>query len=174
MGKDDQGLQSGKRRFQVIPRVLVFLRNEDDVLLLKGAPDKRIWANLYNGVGGHVEVDEDVYSAALREVYEETGLEVSNLELRAIANIDAGNSETGVLMFVFVGKTIDRRLISSREGGLHWISINGLPDMELVEDLPWLLPRLFKRKRDQPPMFLHYHYDNDDKLIIQTAGVESS
>ena len=93
MGKDDQGLQSGKRRFQVIPRVLVFLRNEDDVLLLKGAPDKRIWANLYNGVGGHVEVDEDVYSAALREVYEETGLEVSNLELRAIANIDAGSRE---------------------------------------------------------------------------------
>ena len=169
MGKDDQGLHTGKRRFQVVPRVLVFLRNKEEVLLLKGAPDKRIWANFYNGLGGHVEVDEDVFTAALREVHEETGLVVSNLELRAIANIDAGNNETGSLMFVFVGQSRDRRLISSREGGLHWISIHELPDKELVEDLPWLLPRLFKMKSDQAPLYLHYHYDDNDKLIIRTA-----
>ena len=53
MGKEDQGLATGKERYQVVPRVLVFLRNGADALLLKGAPDKRIWANLYNGIGGH-------------------------------------------------------------------------------------------------------------------------
>jgi 8-oxo-dGTP diphosphatase len=169
MGKDNQGLQSGKRRFQVIPRVLVFLRNKDAVLLLKGSPDKRIWANLYNGVGGHVEVSEDIYSAAIREVQEETGLVVSGLKLRAIASIDAGDRDTGIVMFVFVGWTEQRRVISSIEGGLHWISTEALPVKELVEDLDWLLPRLLKMKSHQEPMYLHYHYDVDDKLIIQTA-----
>jgi len=169
MGKDNQGLQSGKRRFQVIPRVLVFLRNKDAVLLLKGSPDKRIWANLYNGVGGHVEVSEDIYSAAIREVQEETGLVVSGLKLRAIASIDAGDRDTGIVMFVFVGWTEQRRVISSIEGGLHWISTEALPVKELVEDLDWLLPRLLKMKSDQEPMYLHYHYDADDKLIIQPA-----
>ena len=72
MGRKDQGLQSRRDRYQAVPRVLIFLRNRDDVLLLKGAPDKRIWANKYNGVGGHIESDEDVISAARREVTEET------------------------------------------------------------------------------------------------------
>jgi 8-oxo-dGTP diphosphatase len=171
MGKDDQGLQKGKRRFQVIPRVLVFLRNKDAVLLLKGSPDKRIWANLYNGVGGHVEVGEDIYSAALREVHEETGLVVSDLELKAIANIDVGDRDTGIMMFVFVGWTKQRRVVSSIEGGLHWKSTEALPEKELVEDLAWLLPRLLKMQGEQAPMYLHYHYDANDKLIIRRPEV---
>ena len=40
---------------------------EPEVLLLRGAADKRLWANRYNGLGGHVEAGEDVLSAAKRE-----------------------------------------------------------------------------------------------------------
>jgi len=29
------------------------------VLLLRGAPKKKIWPDQYNGVGGHVKPDED-------------------------------------------------------------------------------------------------------------------
>jgi len=65
----DQGTrETGRRRYQAIPRTLIFLtsRNsqtaEQEVLLLKGAPNKRLWANRYNGLGGHVEVDEDIYN----------------------------------------------------------------------------------------------------------------
>ena len=128
MGEKDQGLRTGKRRYQVIPRVLVFLRNEADDLLLKGAPNKRIWANLYNGVGGHVEVEEDIYSAALREVYEETGLRVSEINLRAIVNIDAGDKALGILMFVFVGWSEQRDTISSVEGEFCWLNIEDQPE----------------------------------------------
>jgi 8-oxo-dGTP diphosphatase len=48
----------------IIPRVAVFLRRNDSYLLLKGAPTKRLWANKYNGLGGHIERGEDVLSAA--------------------------------------------------------------------------------------------------------------
>ena len=87
----------------------------------------------------------------------------------SIANIDAGDKVTGILMFVFVGWTKQRRVISSIEGGLHWISIEELPEQELVEDLTWLLPRLLNRQSGQGPMYLHYHYDADDELIIRPA-----
>src|ERR671932_2701824 len=94
-GPEAQGSTSG--RFHVVPRVLVFVRRGDSVLLLRGAADKRIWPGLLNGIGGHVEADEDPLSAARREVREECGLEVpaSALRLAAVISIDLGEGRTG-------------------------------------------------------------------------------
>ena len=55
MGRDEQGVPDSAKRYKTIPRTLCFVCNGDDVLLLKGAPDKRLWANRLNGVGSHVE-----------------------------------------------------------------------------------------------------------------------
>ncbi len=167
MGKADQGVKSG-RRYQAIIRVLVFLRNDSDVLLLKGAPIKRIWANLFNGVCGHVEVNEDVLSAAKREVREETGLPVSSLDLRAVVNIDAGDRDLGIVMFAFIGWTNSRQTVASHEGALHWIPIDMIEDYPLVEDLYWLIPRIIGRNSG-PPLYLNYSYDENDRLVILTA-----
>lgn len=170
MGQKDQGLRSSKKRYQVVPRVLIFLRNGLDVLLIKGAPDKRIWANLYNGVGGHVEVGEDVLAAARREVREETGIKAFNLSLKAVVNIDAGEENLGILMFVFVGWSEERNTMRSDEGELHWISTNQLPEGQLVEDLSWLIPRILEMVSGDPPLFLHYSYDSNDRLVIREAN----
>jgi 8-oxo-dGTP diphosphatase len=172
MGQNDQGLRSGHDRYNTVPRVLVFLRNGGDVLLLKGAPDKRIWANKYNGVGGHVEHDEDVKSAARREVAEETGLAIDALDLRAIVNINAGDTVLGILMFVFVGWSDQRETNASHEGELQWVPVDHLPEDELVEDLTWLLPRLLGRWQDGQTRFLYYSYDQNDRLVIEHEGTD--
>ncbi len=167
MGQNDQGLRAGKTRYRAIPRVLIFLRNGQDVLLLKGAPSKRIWPNLYNGVGGHVEVGEDIYTAARRELREETGLEPNALTLKAVVNIDAGDPELGILMFVFTGWCAQRKTVDSVEGKLKWIPSNRLPLAELVEDLSWLLPRVLDMDSSERPLYLHYSYDSSDNLMIR-------
>lgn len=147
-----QGARDPRRhRYQAVPRVLIFLtsRNprtgEEEVLLLKGAPTKRLWANHYNGLGGHVEADEDVYAAALREVREEAGLELADLTLRGVVNIDTGSDEQGpspgIMMFVFTGEAPTRKAIPSAEGELHWLPLTALRDYPLVEDLYELIPR---------------------------------
>ena len=74
MNSTEQGTRAPGRHL-VVPRVLIFLTRTtgagvQEVLLLKGAPTKRLWANKYNGLGGHVEATEDVYAAARREVHE--------------------------------------------------------------------------------------------------------
>ena len=170
MGKRDQGLESSLKRYQAVPRVLVFLRNGDDVLLLKGAPNKKIWANQYNGVGGHVEEDEDIITAARREVGEETGLTIGALDLRAVVNINAGNPDGGILMFVFVGWSDQKETNASHEGELFWVPVDRLPLGELVEDLEWLLPRVLNRWTDGRPRFLYYHYNEEDQLVIESAA----
>ena len=98
LGPAAQGSTSG--RFQTVVRVLVFLRRGDSVLLLRGAPDKAIWPGVLNGIGGHLEADEDPLSAARREVREECGLDLppSSLRLAAVISIDLGPARTGVLL----------------------------------------------------------------------------
>ena len=169
MGKSDQGLESGRDRYRAVPRVLVFLQKSGDILLLQGAPDKRIWPNLFNGVGGHVEANEDVLTAARREIREETGLTVTDLDLRAVVNIDAGAGRLGILMFVFVGQSDEDGMIASSEGELHWVPIDQLGVYPLVEDLIWLLPRVLDLPAHEAPLFLHYGYDAEDKLVIRSA-----
>ena len=77
----EQTIMPGK--YQAVPRVLCFVTHGDEVLLLRGAPDKRIWPDKYNGVGGHVETGEDILSGARREIYEETGLTVDLAKIAA-------------------------------------------------------------------------------------------
>jgi 8-oxo-dGTP diphosphatase len=166
MGRDDQGVAKSHGRYHVIPRTLCFITHGDDVLLLRGGPHKRLWAGLYNGVGGHLEQEEDVYSAALREIKEETGLTVREVRLRGIVHADAGDPILGVLFFVFTATAESRQVKPSEEGTLEWVPIAQLPASEMVEDLPTLLPRVLAMAPADPPFFARYSYDENDRLMI--------
>jgi 8-oxo-dGTP diphosphatase len=169
MAQKDQGISAGSARYKTVSRTLCFIFYGNDVLLLKGAPDKTLWANRYNGVGGHVERGEDVYTAAVREICEETGWranEIDGLALRALINVDAGDPQTGIMLFVFTGKAHSRQTRPSTEGTLEWVPCSRLEDYALVEDLPILLPRLLSQE-DEAPLFAHYGYDQDDQLVVR-------
>jgi 8-oxo-dGTP diphosphatase len=170
MGRKDQGVSASAGRYHTVPRTLCFITHGDDVLLLKGAPDKRIWANRYNGIGGHVERDEDVCASTWREIREETGWDadsLENLRLRGLINVDAGDPRTGIMLFVFTARARRRQTRASAEGKLEWIPRSRLLEVDLVEDLPMLLPRVLSLPDDAPPLFAHYGYDKEDQLVIR-------
>ena len=170
MGKDEQGLEASSHRYTVVPRTLCFILSPEgnDVLLLKGAPTKRIWPNRYNGIGGHVEPDEDVYAAATREVHEEAGLSVQNLRLRGVINIPVEERQ-GIMVFVFVARAASCQVRPSDEGSLEWVPRDQVLSMDLVEDLPALIPRTLDSPPDAPPFFGLYTYDDADRLVMQWA-----
>ncbi len=167
MGAEEQGADFTSDRWLTLPRTLCFVINGDDVLLMKRAAHRRVFPNQYNGLGGHIERDEDPYSAALREIEEESGLQVHSLRLRGIHNIDAGG-ETGIILFVYTALS-DTRVISEdcAEGKLEWIAKERIQDLDLVEDLPALLPRLLEMDDDQPPYHAHVSYDACDKIVLR-------
>ncbi len=165
MSKSDQGVRQSEGRYRVVPRTLSFITHGQDVLLLRGAPTKRIWPNRYNGVGGHVEASEDVYTGALREIREETGLEVDGLRLCGIVQVDVGE-ETGIILFVFRAQARGRTARSSAEGTLEWVPQDRIHEFDLVEDLSELLPRVLAMGPHDPPFSARYHYDAQDKLVI--------
>src|SRR5512133_2875115 len=136
MPKAEQGVNQD--RYMLIPRTLSFVFHEGNVLLIKGAPHKRLWANKYNGVGGHIERGEDVLTAARRELREETGLDIPSLALSGMVTVDTGES-IGIGIFVFCGEYPGGDIIPSPEGELNWIPLDQLEQYPLVEDIPVLI-----------------------------------
>lgn len=173
MGREEQGLAASRPRYQVTPRTLCFIRCGDDVLLLKGAPHKRIWANRYNGLGGHVERGEDVLAAVLREVREEAGVEPRDVRLAAVVHVDAGDPGFGVLFFIFTGRADDGTVTESSEGTLEWHPLSALPVAQMAPDLPVVLPRVMALSPCDPPLYLSYSYDDQDRLVIRIWGEDA-
>ena len=164
MPKSDQGIN--RERYMVIPRTLIFITRGDDILLLKGAPTKRLWANKYNGIGGHIERGEDVLSAARRELEEETGLFSDNLRLVGSVMVDASD-QVGICLFVFLGDYSGGELRESPEGSLEWIPIKHIGEVPQVEDLKHFLAYISARKQGNAPFSARSFYDGNDRQVIE-------
>jgi 8-oxo-dGTP diphosphatase len=154
MPASEQGVS--RDRYMVIPRTAIFLRRGNHFLLLKGAPSKRLRANKYNGLGGHIERGE---------LMEETGLTAA-LWLCGTLLVDTGQ-EIGICLYIFTGESDSGEPRESSEGLAEWIPTNRVLDLPVVEDLPILLDRIRKMKRSDIPFSARSYYDEAQRLIIR-------
>jgi len=156
MAINEQGIFQS--RYKVIPRTLIFLKRHKSILLIKGAESKKLWPNLYNGIGGHIEKGEDVFTAAKRELFEETGISNIKLLFAGTIMVDAGE-DTGIVIFLFKGELENQDFIPSNEGDLFLIPLTEIDQYPLVEDLYQLIPKIFSGK-----MISGKYFYTDEKL----------
>ena len=102
-------------------------------------------AGKWIGIGGHLEENEAPEECVLREIKEETGLEVTDLRLRGIITFilpDWGNE----LTFLYTAKTDSAETLPCSEGTLAWIPIDEIPGLPLWEGDRVFLPLLRSRQ----------------------------
>ena len=88
--------------------------------------------------GGHVERGESFTDAAIREVYEETGLMVSKLQLCGIQDffLDDG---TRYCVYFYKTNCFSGDLRSSVEGDVFWTSLSTLHELKLSNGMDSIL-----------------------------------
>ncbi len=128
-------------RYHVVPRTIIFVFNNEKVLLQKGALDKKINAGLWNGLGGHIERHENIITAAKRELFEESGISCDKLDFCGTIMIDVV-AEEGIILFVFGYKNGQCGFNESSEGKLEWFSVTEIPDLDIVDDVPFLIEKV--------------------------------
>lgn len=160
------GQRLSQNRYTVIPRTLSFLIRPGEVLLMRVGSDHRSWSGRLNGVGGHIEQGENPLDSAYREILEETGLTARDLRLTGVVLVDTGQ-ETGIGLYVFVGKAEDGQISAADEGDPGWYPMSDLDQFALVEDVHAILPRALKSYAGQAPFSALYTYSSSGDLQIR-------
>lgn len=94
--------------------------------------------------GGKINKGESITKSTIREVKEETGLDVTNLELCGIKNWYNKEKNERSIVFLYKTKTFDGELIlETEEGKNYWITEEELSQKELANNFDIVL-KVFK------------------------------
>jgi|MEHZ01.5.fsa_nt_MEHZ011544521.1_38 8-oxo-dGTP diphosphatase len=118
-------------RFTPVVGTLAYLLDPttDQVLIIRrnARPNDDHFGKV-NGLGGKVEVDEDIVSSARREVLEESGLSATDMQLRGTVTFsDFGPKREQWLVFIFlVTDWTGQCMTANNEGELEWVDRSAL------------------------------------------------
>jgi len=161
-----QNIDVIRSRYKVVPRTLVFIKNKDKYLLINKNKQDSFGFKKLNGVGGHIEKGEEPFESAHREVAEETGVEIENLELAVILFIDISEIP-GIEVFVFRADYVRGKISQSEEGTLEWMSYCEIvKSKDVLTDVPELIQICETHKKGCKPAILKYSYTDSGELRI--------
>ncbi|MCU9614666.1 8-oxo-dGTP diphosphatase [Caldibacillus lycopersici] len=137
-----------------------FIKRGDEILLLNR--EKASWMGCWNGVGGKLEEKESPLQCILREAYEETGIELSNMEYKGTVTWIVNGKDAGG-MYVFLAEVPETfeffTPIKTAEGILDWKKLEWIlhPKNDGIANLHYFLPTML---RDQATYNHCFVYQN--------------
>ena len=127
--------------------VTSFLKNSEKILLLKRSEKVKTMKNLWAGISGIIEGDEEPLARAEIEVFEEVGIEKSNIsllkqgEIILIESPQYANHQWEVYPFLFSTKNREIKL-NWENSDSQWINLDELKNFSTVPSLDKVLTRL--------------------------------
>lgn len=112
--------------------------------------------------GGHIEHGESIISSIIREVKEETGLTVSNLELCGVQNWTVPKDQYRYLVFCYKTSHFSGTIQSSDEGQVFWMDRVDLKNVQLADGFESML-EIF----EQPQLTENYYWFEDGEWKVE-------
>lgn len=129
-------------RTENVELTVLCLLHKDNAYLLQDRI-KKDWHG-YTLPGGHIELGESIVDAVVREMREETGLTILNPHLCGVKQFPIENGR--YLVFLFEATEYEGELESSEEGAMHWVTVEKLKEVNLVNDFGDLIQVMLDEK----------------------------
>lgn len=129
-------------------------------MLYRNQKKNDINAGKYIGVGGKKEMDETIEECAIREVKEETGLDVYALQLAGTVLFHSPMHQE--CMYVYITNDFSGTMHQCEEGELQFIPSSHILHLPLWQGDILFLKRII---HDQLPFHYIFYYDENDVLI---------
>lgn len=113
---------------------LCYIEKDDEMLFLHRNKKKNdVHWGKYIGLGGKLEPGESPDECVVREVKEESGLEMSNPVLRGIMTFPLFDGVEDWYTFLYSASEYSGDILDSDEGELHWIKKESVEKLNLWE-----------------------------------------
>lgn len=144
----------------------VLIRKDGKYLVLRRSPLKRYAPDVVHPFGGKVDLGENPHTAALREVYEETGLQVTNLRLEAVILelTPVIDEPYNWLVFHFSADFESGELQVTDEGEAALLTAEELKAEKLFPSFAAVTDHILDA--EQGTVFATFEYDSERKNII--------
>jgi 8-oxo-dGTP diphosphatase len=107
---------------------------KDGQILLVKRTAKLIEGGKWGLIGGYMDRDENVFEAAAREVYEETGWEIEDMKFIKLNDTPSRpNEDTQNVSFVFIAKGIKQTGTPDWESDeIRWFDLDNIPEDSMM------------------------------------------
>jgi 8-oxo-dGTP diphosphatase len=118
-----------KERFKLIAEVSLFLFREDEVLLLRRVNTGYEDGN-YHVIAGHLEGNEEITMAMIREAKEEAGIEISPDDIKVVGVMHRRVEEERICFFCTASKWTGEIVNAEPHkcDDLSWFHLDNLPE----------------------------------------------
>ncbi|MGT2910490.1 NUDIX domain-containing protein [Streptococcus cameli] len=150
------------RDSQVILTNMCLVENDQGQFVMQiRSPERYAWDGAALP-GGHVEEKESLHASVVREIFEETGLTISNPKLVGVKHFHTRGDGIRYLVFLYRTAEFTGEIQSSEEGEIVWVSQEDIASgkVELADSMGDILDFYFKEEASE----LFYVRDENDIL----------
>jgi 8-oxo-dGTP diphosphatase/2-hydroxy-dATP diphosphatase len=143
------------------PKILTLCLTKKEGMVLLGMKKRGFGEGRWNGFGGKVEEGETIIDAAIREMREESGLRIEDLEEKGIINFHFLDTGKFLEVHVFNVLRCSGNMIETEEMSPKWFNLDEIPFENMwADDIYWF------------PLFLKgckfrgdFVFENNDKML---------